>query len=168
MSTSGLYAHFASKKALHLATVDTAKAIFDADVVAPSEDIADPLEHVRAIADAFLAHVERRVFPGGCFFISVGAELDMQPGAVKGRLIAFQGEWGQRLVRFIADARERGLVRAEEDPTQLAFEPTSFLLLGNTAFVMHDDPGFLNHARVAIDVRLRQATGAGADPGGSA
>jgi AcrR family transcriptional regulator len=166
MSKSGLYAHFSSKEALQLATVDTAKAIFDADVVTPTEDIDDPLEHVRAIADAFLAHVERRVFPGGCFFISVSAEFDMQPGAVKDRLLAFQAEWGERLIGLIATARERGRVRPEEDPSQLAFELTSFMLMGDTAFVMNDDPGFLDHARVAIDMRLRQAAGERSGAGG--
>src|SRR3954464_14996244 len=73
MSKSGLYAHFRSKEELQLATVATAGEIFVADVVTPTEGIADPLERVRALCDGFLSHIERRVFPGGCFFIAVGA-----------------------------------------------------------------------------------------------
>src|SRR5215216_705003 len=37
MSKSGLYAHFGSKEELQLATVDTARAIFDGEVVRPAE-----------------------------------------------------------------------------------------------------------------------------------
>src|SRR5215216_5120169 len=37
MSKSGLYAHFGSKEELQLATVDTARAIFETEVVRPAE-----------------------------------------------------------------------------------------------------------------------------------
>ena len=37
MSKSGLYAHFGSKQELQLATVDTARVIFEAEVVEPTE-----------------------------------------------------------------------------------------------------------------------------------
>ena len=157
MSKSGLFSHFESKEELQLATVDTAKEIFDADVVDPTQEIGDPLERVRAISEAFLSHVERRVFPGGCFFISVSAEFATHPGPVKDRLLAFQAEWAGRLEQLIADAQRRGLLRAEESPTQLAFELTSYMLTGNTAFVMHDDPAYLHHARLAVDRRLEHA-----------
>ena len=157
MSKSGLYAHFGSKEELQLAAVETAKQIFDADVVEPTKEIGDPLEQIRALSDAFLAHVERRVFPGGCFFISVSAEFDTHPGPVKDKLLAFQAEWSQRLERLIADAQKRGLLRPEESPSQLSFDLTSYTLMGNTAFVMHNDPTYLHHAQVAINRRLQQA-----------
>ena len=158
MSKSGLYAHFGSKEELQLATVETANEIFAADVFEPIQAIDDPLEQLRALAAAFLDHVERRVFPGGCFFISVSAEFDTHPGAVKDRLLVFQAEWAERLEGLIADAQKRGLLRAEENRSQLAFELTSYMLMGNTAFVMHDDPEYLHQAQVAIDNRLQQAT----------
>src|SRR5437868_8668467 len=68
MSKSGLYAHFRSKEQLQLETVETALEIFNAEVVAPADDVADPLDRLRALYDRFLGHIERRVFPGGCFF----------------------------------------------------------------------------------------------------
>ena len=116
MSKSGLYAHFGSKEELQLATVETANEIFAADVVEPTEAIDDPLEQLRALAAAFLDHVERRVFPGGCFFISVSAEFDTHPGAVKDRLLVFQAEWAERLERLIGDAQKRGLLSADGRP----------------------------------------------------
>jgi AcrR family transcriptional regulator len=60
MSKSGLYAHFGSKEELQLATVETAKETFDAEVVEPAAEIADPLQRVEALYHAFLSHLERR------------------------------------------------------------------------------------------------------------
>lgn len=159
MSKSGLFAHFESKEALQLATVDTAKEIFDSDVIEPISEIENPLEQLRALSDAFLSHVERRVFPGGCFFISASAEFDTHPGPVKDKLLAFQAEWSERMEQLIADAQKRDLLRADDSPSQLSFELTSYLLMANTAFVMHDDPTYLEQARNAVRRRLESLQG---------
>ena len=52
MSKSGLYAHFGSKEELQLATVDTAREIFEAEVVRPTETITDPLSRLEALCGA--------------------------------------------------------------------------------------------------------------------
>src|SRR3954470_9014604 len=70
MSKSGLYAHFGSKEELQLATIDTALEIFGAEVVAPARDATTPLAKIEVLCEQFLSHIERRVFPGGCFFAS--------------------------------------------------------------------------------------------------
>src|SRR5262249_48731712 len=79
MSKSGLFAHFGSKEELQLATIDTASEIFAAEVVDPA--LAEPsgIARLRALSDRFLEHVERKVFPGGCFFASVATEMDTHP-----------------------------------------------------------------------------------------
>src|SRR5437764_8761184 len=82
MSKSGLFAHFGSKEDLQLATIETASAIFDAEVIAPADQKTTPLEKIEMLCEQFLSHVERRVFPGGCFFASAAAEFDTHPGAV--------------------------------------------------------------------------------------
>src|SRR4051812_43429092 len=87
MSKSGLFAHFGSKEELQLATIDTAAAIFDEQVVAPSRAAATGLERLRGLAEHFLGHVEANVFPGGCFFASVLAEVDTHPGPVRDRML---------------------------------------------------------------------------------
>jgi len=157
MSKSGLYAHFASKEELQLATIETALGIFRAQVVDPTAGIEDPLERLRALCAAFLSHLERRVFPGGCFFVSVEAEFDTHPGAVKDRVVAIQRAWSGRLQQLIAAAQQRGELRAEEDPAQLAFELDAFMLMGNTSFVLHDDPVFLRRAAEALNRQLDEA-----------
>jgi AcrR family transcriptional regulator len=157
MSKSGLYAHFGSKEELQLATVDTAGEIFSAEVIQPSEDIADPLEQLRALVDRFLSYLERRVFPGGCFFASVEVEFGTRPGAVQDRITATQRAWRGRLERLIREAQEAGSLDPAEDPAQLAFELDSYLLMGNTSFVLHDDPAHLERARAAIERRLSES-----------
>src|SRR6478609_2450948 len=67
MSKSGLYAHFKSKEELELATIDAAAEIFEDDVIRKVPEAAAGLAKVTALTEAFLAHLARRVFPGGCF-----------------------------------------------------------------------------------------------------
>jgi AcrR family transcriptional regulator len=157
MSKSGLYAHFGSKEELQLATVETALEIFDAEVVEPTAGIDDPLERLRGLCDSFLSHLERRVFQGGCFFASVEAEFDTHPGPVRDRIAAIQRGWSMRLQQLVAEAQKRGELRDDEDPAQLAFELDSYMLMGNTSFVLHDDPVFLRRAAEALNRRLDEA-----------
>jgi AcrR family transcriptional regulator len=157
MSKSGLYAHFGSKQELQLATVDTARVIFEGEVVEPTEAIADPLERLYALCEQFISHLERRVFPGGCFFISVSAEFDMHPGPVKDRIALTQEGWADRVEQLIRKAQASGELDPSEDPAQLTFELDAYLLAGNTSFVRYDDPAFLRQALVAISRRLERA-----------
>jgi AcrR family transcriptional regulator len=157
MSKSGIYAHFGSKEELQLATVETAQEIFNAEVVEPTQAIVDPLEQLRALCQEFLSYVERRVFPGGCFFASTTAEFDTRPGPVKDKIAAVQQGWNELLQQLIRDAQAAGSLDVAQDPLQLAFEIYAFLLWGNTAFVADDDAGHLQRARVAITNRLSLA-----------
>src|SRR6516225_10636462 len=93
MSKSGLYAHFKSKEELELATIETAAAIFDGEVLQPAAKAHAGTERLGALVDAFLSHLERRVFPGGCFFAAVAAELDTRPGPARDRVVRVLDEW---------------------------------------------------------------------------
>jgi AcrR family transcriptional regulator len=154
MSKSGLYAHFGSKEELQLATVETAREIFDAEIVEPAQAIADPLERLLALCEGFLSYLERRVFPGGCFFASATAELDTHPGSVKDEVAAVQQHWMDQLRQLIREAQQAGSLDSTEDPAQLAFELEAYLLMGNSAFLLNDDPAPLRQARRAIRKRL--------------
>ena len=153
MSKSGLYAHFGSKEELQLATIETAGEIFSADVVAPIEQAATPLAKIEVLCERFLSHVERRVFPGGCFFASAAAEFDTHPGAVKERIAGFQRGWMGLLAKLVHEAQAAGELRAE-DPEQVAFELDGYLLMANTAFLLHGDAQSIERARKAVAARL--------------
>ncbi len=154
MSKSGLYAHFGSKEELQLATVETARQIYDEEIVDPARAIADPLDRLQALCDGFLSHLERRVFPGGCFFASTTAELDTHPGPVRDAIAAVQHHWIAQLEELIREAQRDGSLDATEEPAQLAFELEAFLLMGNTGFVLNDDPASLRQAGAAVKRRL--------------
>ena len=93
MSKSGLYAHFKSKEELQLATIERADEIFAREVLDRARARPEGLPRLWALADAFLSHIERDVFPGGCFFAAVAAEFSTHPGRVKERILAFNVEW---------------------------------------------------------------------------
>ena len=45
------------------------------------------------LCEGFLGYVQRRVFPGGCFFVATAAELGARRGRVHDRVAAYQREW---------------------------------------------------------------------------
>ena len=158
MSKSGLFAHFGSKEELQLATIETASAVFAEEVVEPGADGARPgIERLRQLAENFLRHVEGDVFPGGCFFASVAAELDTRPGPVRDRAIQVVDEWGELLETAVRDAQAEGAIDASEDPEQLAFELDAYLLLANAQFVISRESAPIERARRAIERRLAAA-----------
>src|SRR5262245_28810859 len=93
MSKSGLYAHFKSKEELELATIETAAEVFERDVLGPASESPGGLQRVLALSEAFLRHLERRVFPGGCFFATVAAQLASRPGRARDRVMGVQQRW---------------------------------------------------------------------------
>ena len=156
MSKSGLYAHFGSKEELQLATVATAEGIFDAEVVAPTRAEPTARGRIEALCERFLSHLERKVFPGGCFFAAASAELDTQSGRVRERVAEFLRGWMGRFERLVGEAQQAGDLDPAEEPAQLAFEIEAYLLMANNAFVLEGDPLALERARRALRRRLSQ------------
>jgi AcrR family transcriptional regulator len=154
MSKSGLYAHFGSKQELQLATVDEAERILDQEVVQPARAARPGLGQLAAVCEAYFGYVQRRVFPGGCFFAATALEMGTRPGPVKDRVAAIQSGFTALLRAFAATAVEQHELPAREDPDQLAFELHAILLGADTKFVLHDDPAVLDLARQAVRQRL--------------
>jgi AcrR family transcriptional regulator len=158
ISKSGLFAHFRSKEELQLATIEAADHIFQAEVVDPALRAGAGIRRLRALCEAFLAHLERGVFPGGCFFASVAAEIDTHPGPVRDHALTVVKDWLGQLEAAVTEAQAEHTVRADEDPVQIAFELNSYLLLANAQYVATADPTTLDRARRAIDRLLRSVT----------
>ena len=156
MSKSGLFAHFRSKEELQLATIETADAIFQSEVVDPALEAPAGITRLRALCEAFLAHLERGVFPGGCFFASVAAEIDTHPGPVRDHALATVADWFNQLETAVTEAQAEHTVNPDDDPAQVAFELNSYLLLANAQYVATNDAGALDRARRAIE-RLLQS-----------
>jgi AcrR family transcriptional regulator len=151
MSKSGLYAHFKSKEELELATIETAAAIFENEVLKPAVRARTGTERLAALVDAFLSHLERRVFPGGCFFAAVASELDTRPGPARDRVVGVLETWSALFRQCIVDAQATGEIDPEVEVTQAAFEVQAMLLAGNFQFVMTNDPARLALARRGVE-----------------
>ena len=148
MSKSGLFAHFGSKEELQLATIDAAQEIFEREVVNPALEQPEGLAQVLAYSEAYLSYLERHVFPGGCFFASVAAEVDSREGRVTERLRDLMGGGVLWLAGLLREAQARGEVDPGADPDQLAFEIDALLHGANAGFTLR--------ARRAIRERLAQ------------
>ena len=161
MSKSGLYAHFGSKEELQLATITAAEELFDAEVVEPAMQAGEGLPRVEALCERFLSHVERGVFPGGCFFVSVAAELDTRPGPVRDRIVVFQSGWSKLISSALRSARRKGELGGQTSIEQLTFELNAMLVQANGLFLLNGDTKAFDLARRAIGDRLERADAAG-------
>lgn len=162
MSKSGLYAHFKSKEDLELATIQTAADIFDREVLRPAAGAPAGSQQLRALVDSFLSHLERRVFPGGCFFAAVAMELDTRPGRARDRVVAVQQNWLTLLRQCFLDAQAKGEVDSDADVAQAVFETQAALLAANLLFILNSDLMPLAQARQAVEnVLARLAVPAG-------
>ncbi len=154
MSKSGLYAHFGSKQELQLATVQEAGRIFADEVVQPALAAPAGLAQLAAVCEAFFEHLQRRTFPGGCFFAGAALEMGTRPGPVKDAVAAFQAGFVELLRGFAATAVEQNEFPPGEDPGQLAFELNGIILATDANFVLHDNPAVLDLARQVVRRRL--------------
>jgi AcrR family transcriptional regulator len=158
MSKSGLFAHFGSKEELQIATIETASVLFNEQVIEPASAAPSGIERLQQLAERFLRHVEDDVFPGGCFFASVAAEMDTRPGPVRDFAVQIVEEWMGRLEAAVRDAQAEGAIDATEDPGQLTFELDAYLLLANAQFVISRQSTPIERARTALARRLAAAS----------
>jgi len=153
MSKSGLFAHFGSKQELQLATVEAAAQRFRAAVIEPALEAPGGAQRLRAIADAYLAHLEDDdYYPGGCFWAATSAEYDDRPGPVHDAIAGALDAWLGELERQAQAAGSR-------DPGRFAFELYSVVMGANSRFRMSGDPIVFTYARDSIDRLLEELPG---------
>src|SRR5215468_2764760 len=150
MSKSGLYAHFKSKEELELATIETAAEIFGRDVLGPAGESPGGLPRVLALSEAFLRHLERRVFPGGCFIATVSVQLASRPGRPHDRLMGLQARWLGQFAEALGQAVTSGELPRDTDIDQLVFEVTAMLVRANFTWVVTGETRVLEQARIGI------------------
>jgi len=149
MSKSGLYAYFTSKEDLQLATIDTAWRLFEDHVLDPPDDELD------ALLERWISYYEHEIFPGGCPFVTAGAEFANRDGPVHDLLAAAIERQVAALEQAVARAHETGL-GAGADAAQLGFELHAILTAANQRFRISRDPTAFAHARTAIARLLQQ------------
>jgi AcrR family transcriptional regulator len=157
MSKSGLFAHFGSKEELQLATVDLAEELFTEHVLSAADSARGARERLSDLVEGYLRYVGEETFPGGCFFASVLAEVDMRPGPVRDAMIeALQG-WLGLLESTIREAQADGTIAADVDAAQLAFELEALLYFSNQQYVVLRSSEPIERARTALQTRIAAA-----------
>jgi AcrR family transcriptional regulator len=151
---SSIQAAFATKEDVQLAAVAAATEIFVARVVAPAHDVAEGLPRLRSLVELWLAYVERRVFPGGCFMGATIPDFDSRPGPVRDALASARRGWLSLLGREVAIAQRAGDLAASPPAEMLAFEIDAVLAAANVSRNLADDTSALDVARSLIDLRL--------------
>lgn len=150
MSKSGLFSHFGSKQELQLATVGAAAQRFRAAVIEPAADAPSGAPRMRAMAKAYLGHLESDAYSGGCFWGAASAEYDDRPGPVRDAIAAALDGWLGELERQAASA---GL----EEPGRVAFELYALVMGANARFRISRDRRVFAYARAAVDRLLSPA-----------
>jgi len=155
MSKSGLFAHFGSKQELQLAAVETAARRFAAAVIEPALAAPEGAPRLRAIADAYLEHLDRDAYSGGCFWAATSVEYDDRPGPVRDAIAAALDTWLEELER-------QARIAGASEPGRLAFELYAVVMAANSRHRLSGDRAAFGHARQAIDRLLDELPSAGA------
>ena len=150
MSKSGLFAHFGSKENLQMAIVATAMKCSYVEFTRPAMKAEAPLERLWGLCDYFLNFVERRVFPGGCFFSAVVGEMHALPERVRERIERHQRGYLQLLTRCAEEAIAAGELKTSLEPDQIVFELHALIIIANLRYVAHGDTAVLDRAWAAV------------------
>ena len=154
MSKSGLYAHFGSKEELQLATIAAARERYTRTTANPGLETQKGLAQLEKTMDYLLSYLEKRIFPGGCFFNSVNAEFRARPGPIRDNIREGKARWRARIAKLVRDAQRNGEIRKDVDANFLAFELDAFINAANWTL---DEPQTLALTRRVIRACIDRA-----------
>jgi AcrR family transcriptional regulator len=150
MSKSGLFSHFGSKQELQLATVEAAAQRFTRAVIEPAAEAADGLPRLRAMGEAYLAHLEGDAYAGGCFWVATSAEYDDRPGPVRDAIAAALDAW-------LGEIERQAEVACLPEPNRVAFELYAVVMGANSRYRISKDRRVFAYARDAVERLLAPA-----------
>jgi AcrR family transcriptional regulator len=105
LSKSGLFAHFRSKEALQVETLERAAALFRAEVTEPIRGVADRADRLRVLFERWIAWLENSGLTGGCPILAAAVEFDDVPGPVHDTAARQLAELQRLIQKFACAAR---------------------------------------------------------------
>lgn len=153
MSKSGLFAHFRSKEALELATVELARTVFANHILVPAERGQPGLERLWKLCDFWLQHIEDQVFRGAYFFAGAFFERGRQRGVVARQIKAAARDWLEALERAVKESQRHKEIKRNAIAEETAMELNGLLLGAYWADLM-GQWGALDKAREKVLERL--------------
>lgn len=149
MSKAGIVGPFGSKEKLQLEALARAAATFREEVWETAAQSPPGRARLEIVVEAWLAHLARPTFPGGCFLTQAAADFDARPGAVRDAIREIDKRWRRTIAGEVEAALARGEL-AGVDPAQAAFEVNAIAQGVNQAIQLHDDPGAVARGRAAM------------------
>jgi AcrR family transcriptional regulator len=150
MTKSGLYAHFGSKEALQIATLEHAAELFQTRVVAPAKTEPAGLPRLEGVFERWLEWPGNAGLPGNCPFFAGVVEFDDAPGPVRERLVRLFRDFRQVVEQLVASAIRHGHLRPDTDPAQFAHELLALRYAHHWAHGFMRDPAALARTRKAF------------------
>ena len=154
LSKSGLYAHFQSKEALQIKTLEAGAEKFVDTVVRPALKAPRGEPRLKAFFDYWSRWPEESSLQGGCLFVQVAAEFDDLPGPVRDRLVHLQRDWFDTLINAARTAVSEGHFRADVDAEQFAYELYGVMLMYHHSARLLGDPKAEERAKAAFNALL--------------
>ena len=149
MSKAGVVGPFGSKEKLQLEALSRAAERFREDVWDRAGEAASGLPRLEALIEAWLEHLARPTFPGGCFLTQAAADFDARPGTVRDASRAISRRWERAIAAEVATAVEQGEIDGV-DPAQAAFEINAIAQGVNQAIQLHGDSAAVARGRAAM------------------
>lgn len=151
LSKSGLFAHFQSKEALQVQTLEAAAERFTDAVIRPALAVPRGVPRLRELCERWLTWPKVVPQEGGCLFVAAAVELDDQPGPARDTLVRIQRDWLDFLAGTVRIAVAEGHFQPKTDAAQLAFEIYGVMLSTHHAHRLLGDPKAASRARRALD-----------------
>jgi len=108
LSKSGLFAHFQSKEALQVETLDRVAEKFRAEVTEPVRGVGDTRARLRVFFARWIDWLDKSGLAGGCPILAAAIEFDDVPGPVHDTAARHFGELQRLIVKFARAARPEG------------------------------------------------------------
>jgi AcrR family transcriptional regulator len=108
LSKSGLFAHFRSKEALQVETLNRAAALFEEAVIARVRAEPDRSKRLRLFFEYWIAWLNDSGLSGGCPILAAAIEFDDVPGPVHDMAAELFGTLHESLRRMARAARPQG------------------------------------------------------------
>ena len=108
LSKSGLFAHFRSKEALQVETLERAAELFRADVTEPLRAEPDRAKRLQVFFARWIDWLDESGLPGGCPILAAAIEFDDVPGPVHDAAARQFGELQRFIVKVARAARPEG------------------------------------------------------------
>ena len=157
LSKCGLYAHFQSKEALQLKTLEAGAEKFIDTVVRPALKAPRGEPRLRALFENWCRWPEESSLQGGCLFVQVAAEYDDISGPVRDMLVRLQKDWLDVLVNAVRATVNEGHFRADVDAEQFAYELYGVMLMFHHSARLLGDPKAEQRARIAFESLIKSS-----------